>query len=179
MCKTLLVIIDGIDPIHIFADGWPPEKERSLLFGFWLCFGPAPLWVPKWSTCRPLFWFHLVPVPPKSLSSLTLRGPALICSAHLCSQTSVFIWWCNFLPVWVMDPRLSLRTLYSCCRWQQNFFSMTLEKFQSPGLSGESVTSMVSVVQHFIGVNSVLVGIMCGLSGKEDMQFFLVSSIAF
>lgn len=34
-------------------------------------------------------------------------------------------------------------------------------------------------IQHFIGVNSVLVGIMCGLSDEEDMQFFPVSSIAF
>lgn len=144
MYKTLLVIIDGTYPVHIFVDGWPPEKERSLLFGFWLCFGPAPLWVPQWSTCKPLFGFHLVPVPLNSVSSLTLRRPAVIGSPYLCSQTSVFIWWCSFLPVWAMDPRLPLRTLYSRCRWQQNFFSMTVVKSQSPGLSCESATSMVS-----------------------------------
>lgn len=69
MCKTLLVIIAGIYPIHIFVNSWPPEKERSPLFSFWLC--SCLVWVPRgeplWSRWKPLFWFHFVPFPTKSL----------------------------------------------------------------------------------------------------------------
>lgn len=102
--------------------------------------GFALLWVPKWSTCKPPFWFHLVPVPPESLSTLTLRRPALILPTFVVRLLSLSSGAAFFQSV--MDPRLSLCTPYSRC--QQNFFSMTVVKSQSPGLSGESATSMVS-----------------------------------